>query len=213
MPFALDAPGQAFASGLALSLSLIMALGPQNAHVLRAGMLRQHLGLTVAVCAISDALLIALGVAALARLGQLSPLLMALLLAGGAAFLLVYSARALLRCLRPAAVDLGAPAGPVSRASAFAQVMAFTWLNPHAWLDTAVLIGTASLAHAAPMNWVFGAGAATGSAVWFTLWGAAAAVAGRRLQGPRVARLLDGAVALLCAQAAWGLLRALPGLG
>ncbi len=210
---------ETFAAGLALSLSLIMAIGPQNAHLLRAGIARQHLALAVAVCAVSDVLLIALGVGATASLGDLPPWALGLLLAGGAAFLLQYSAQALRRCLRPALQPAAAAAthqspavAGTTRRTAFAQVMAFTWLNPHAWLDTAVLIGTASLAHEPPANWLFGAGAATGSVMWFVLWGGACALAGRRLQGPKVARTLDGAVALLCAFAALSLIRPLADL-
>ena len=130
--------GSVFLAGLTLSLSLIMAIGPQNAFVLRAGLSRQHLGLTVAVCALSDMVLIALGVSALASLGQLPQWLLALMLAGGAVFLLHYSARALLRCLRPAGLSATVGSMAMTRSAAFAQVMAFTWLNPHAWLDTAV---------------------------------------------------------------------------
>lgn len=196
-----------------MSLSLIMAIGPQNAFVLRAGMLRQHLGLTVAVCAVSDAVLIALGVGAVSLLGRVSPWVVGLLLGGGAAYLLHYSAQALGRCLRPACASGLVESTPgLSRRTALAQALAFTWLNPHAWLDTAVLIGSASLAHTAPANWIFGAGAATGSALWFALWGAAARLAGHQLQGPQVARVLDGVVAVLCAYAALGLLAPLRAL-
>ncbi|MGM9425046.1 LysE/ArgO family amino acid transporter [Hydrogenophaga sp. MI9] len=196
-----------FTSGMVLSLSLIMAIGPQNAHVLRMGLQRQHLWLTVAVCALADVVLISLGVLGLAQLGGLSDKLLGALVGAGVLFLGVYGWQAFQRFLhprQPAEASQGhhTPA-PVTQRQAILSALAFSWLNPHAWLDTAVLIGTASLAYGQGSK-VFGLGAATGSLVWFLLLGAAAFWLGRRLNSLHIWRVLDGAVALMMwGTAAW----------
>ncbi|MCU0762375.1 MAG: LysE family transporter [Hydrogenophaga sp.] len=196
----------AFTAGMVLSISLIMAIGPQNAHVLRMGLQRQHLWLTVAICAVADIALIGLGVLGLAQLGGLSDKLHGALIGAGMLFLAVYGWQAFQRFLKPQAlpVDFGvegtAPkAAPVKRRHAVLSALAFSWLNPHAWLDTAVLIGTASLAYGQGST-VFGMGAAAGSVVWFLVLGAAAFWLGRRLNSLHVWRALDGMVALMM----WG---------
>ena len=192
-----------FTAGMVLSISLIMAIGPQNAHVLRMGLQRQHLWLTVAVCAVADIVLISLGVLGLAQLGGLSDKLMGALVGAGVLFLSVYGWQAFQRFLHPRAVaiegDSAVVAEPVSRRQAVLSALAFSWLNPHAWLDTAVLIGTASLAYGQGST-VFGMGAAAGSVVWFLGLGVAAFWLGRRLNSLHVWRALDGLVALMM----WG---------
>ncbi|WP_439520350.1 LysE/ArgO family amino acid transporter [Hydrogenophaga sp.] len=197
-----------FTAGMVLSMSLIMAIGPQNAHVLRVGLQRQHLWLTVAVCALADVVLIGLGVLGLAQLGGLSDKLHGALVGAGMLFLAVYGWQAFQRFLHPRAMALEGSApvtasAPVSRRQAVLSALAFSWLNPHAWLDTAVLIGTASLAYGQGSK-VFGLGAATGSLVWFVVLGTAAFWLGRRLNSLRVWRALDGMVALMMwATALW----------
>jgi L-lysine exporter family protein LysE/ArgO len=193
-----------FAAGMAMSLSLVMAIGPQNAHVLRMGLQRQHLALTALVCMLADAALIGLGVFGLAQLGGLSPKVHGALVGAGMVFLAVYGWQAAQRASRgpgttSALAPAPAPAAPTSRRQAVATALAFSWLNPHAWLDTAVLIGTASLAYgqAGP---VFGLGAATGSVLWFVALGVAAFWLGQRLNSVRVWRALDAMVALMM----WG---------
>ncbi|MDB5886526.1 MAG: lysine transporter LysE [Polaromonas sp.] len=193
----------AFFSGMVLSLSLIMAIGPQNAHVMRMGLLRQHLWLTVAVCVVTDILLIAVGVAGLAQLGGLPDKVLGAMTGAGALVLVAYGVQAMRRFLQPETPALGPDAGAsaaVSRQQAIGSALAFSWLNPHAWLDTAVVLGTASLAYARPDNLVFGMGAATGSLLWFTALGVAMACLGRQLDSPIVWRALDLLVALMM----WG---------
>jgi len=203
-----------FTAGMVLSLSLIMAIGPQNAHVLRMGLQRQHVWLTVAVCIVADVLLIALGVLGLAQLGGLSDKLHGALVGAGVLFLAVYGWEAARRFLHPTPVAAWeaqpaqhadgstATASPpgISRRQAVLSALAFSWLNPHAWLDTAVLIGTASLAYGTPGNTVFGLGAAVGSTVWFLALGVAVFWLGRRLGSATLWRWLDGLVALMM----WG---------
>jgi L-lysine exporter family protein LysE/ArgO len=199
-----------FSAGMVLSMSLIMAIGPQNAHVLRMGLQRQHLWLTVAVCALSDVVLIGLGVLGLAQLGGLSDKMLGALIGAGVLFLSVYGWQAFQRFLKPQAIpasgdpiDGSRHAPALTPRQAILSALAFSWLNPHAWLDTAVLIGTASLAYGQGST-VFGLGAATGSLVWFLLLGAAAFWLGRRLNSLHLWRLLDGAVALMMwATAGW----------
>ena len=192
-----------FTAGMVLSISLIMAIGPQNAHVLRMGLQRQHLWLTVAVCAVADIALISLGVMGLAQLGGLSDKLMGAMIGAGVLFLSVYGWQAFQRFLHPRTIaiegDTAVVAEPVSRRQAVLSALAFSWLNPHAWLDTAVLIGTASLAYGQGST-VFGMGAAAGSVVWFLGLGVAAFWLGRRLNSLHVWRALDGLVALMM----WG---------
>jgi len=198
----------AFLSGMALSLSLIMAIGPQNAHVMRMGLRREHLWLTIAVCVVTDIALIGIGVGGLAQLGGLSGAMLTALTGAGALVLLAYGWQAMRRFVRPVdhlvagagQVDAGAGTGGMSRRQAIGAALAMSWLNPHAWLDTAVLMGTASLAYARPDNAVFGLGAATGSLVWFSLLGLAMWHLGQRLDSPRIWRALDGLVALMM----WG---------
>lgn len=195
----------AFTAGMVLSISLIMAIGPQNAHVLRMGLQRQHLWLTVAVCVVADIVLIGLGVLGLAQLGGLSDKLHGALVGAGMLFLTVYGWQAFQRFLHPKALAIPTNETPsvsaqlVTRRHALLSALAFSWLNPHAWLDTAVLIGTASLAYGKGST-VFGMGAAAGSVVWFLALGAAAFWLGRRLNSLRVWRALDGMVALMM----WG---------
>ena len=195
-----------FTAGMLLSLSLIMAIGPQNAHVLRMGLQRQHLGLTVLVCIVADMVLIGVGVLGLAQLGGLSERLHGALVGAGVLFLLAYGLQAWQRFRRPVAPALpqvgqagSAESHRISRRQAVASALAFSWLNPHAWLDTAVLIGTASLAYgqAGPL---FGLGAATGSVLWFAVLGVLAFWLGRRLHSLRLWQALDGLVALMM----WG---------
>ena len=206
-----------FTAGMVLSISLIMAIGPQNAHVLRMGLQRQHLWLTVAICAVADAGMIGLGVLGLAQLGGLSDKLHGALLGAGMLFLMVYGWQAFQRFLRSPVLALDLPASDkgnetphastttqpnplaITRRQAVGSALAFSWLNPHAWLDTAVLIGTASLAYGQGST-AFGLGAAAGSVLWFSVLGAAAFWLGRRLHSQHIWRALDGAVALMM----WG---------
>ena len=173
--------------------------------------MRQHLWLTVEVCAVSDMLFIAAGVAGLAQPGGLSDKLLEAMTGAGALVLMLYGTQAMIRFLRPVAVPVvkttagqasATPATPPSLSArrAIAAALAFSWLNPHAWLDTAVVIGTASLAYAQPYNAVFGLAAATGSLLWFGALGITICAIGQRLNSPLVWRALDALVALMM----WG---------
>ena len=184
---------------MALSLSLIVAIGPQNAHIMRMGFQRQHLWLTIAVCVGTDIALIGLGVTGLAALGGLPQKVITAMTAGGALVLCVYGWRAMRRFVKSSSYAPGAANESntnITRRQAVGSALAMSWLNPHAWLDTAVLIGTASLAYARPDNAVFGLGAASGSLLWFVVLGAAMAMLGRRMQSRAMWRALDLGVAV-----------------
>lgn len=190
-----------FFAGLALSLSLIAAIGPQNAHLLRLGLNRQYLWTTVTTSFLADSVLIALGVFGLGKLGGLSLHVQQFMLLGGAIFLLYYGGRAGLRCLAGpnSSTEPSQPKPALIKSTRQAIVMAlvFSWLNPHAWVDTAILIGAASLAYGTPGNAIFGAGAVVGSMVWFVLFGAVLCWLGARLNQFNPWRAIDGLVAIM----------------
>lgn len=169
-------------TGYLTGLSLILAIGAQNAFVLRQGLRREHVGAVVAVCALSDALLIGLGVAGFGAISRAVPWLADLMRWGGVVFLLVYGAlrfRAAAmggEALRPAA----GPAAPLGKVLATCLIL--TWANPHVWLDTVVLLGSISAQHA-PYGLAFGLAAAAASVSFFSALGY-----GARLLAPVFAR-------------------------
>lgn len=189
-------------AGFGLSLSLIVALGAQNAFVLRQGLRRERIAVVIAICTISDIILIAVGVAGLGFLLELAPWLAEGARWLGAAFLLVYALLAGWRAIRPDGEGLKpAPADVVGAGSVrlwpvVFTALALTWLNPSVYLDTTFLIGSVANTYG-DERWLFGAGAATGSALWFVALGVGARYLGRWLRTPRSWRLLDGGIALL----------------
>jgi L-lysine exporter family protein LysE/ArgO len=183
-------------SGLLFGLSLIVAIGPQNAFVVRQGALRRHVAVVVAICAASDVVLIAAGVSGAGAVLAGRPWLLHVTRAGGAAVLLVYAALAARRALDPATPERAGAAGRSSLMAAVAACLAFTWLNPAVYLDTIVLLG--SVAHAqSPRQWWFGCGAAIGSVMWFVALAAASRLAHGVLTRPRVWRGVDCFVAIV----------------
>ena len=185
-----------FFQGFATSLALIVAIGAQNAFVLRQGLARRHVLPVVLVCALSDALLISLGVAGLGHWVQQQPALLTLTRWGGAAFLVVYGALAARRALSPHALSLqGAAVGDLR--GAIAACLAFTYLNPHCWLDTVVLLGSIAAQQPEGSRTLFGAGAASASAVWFFSLGYGARLLAPLFARPLAWRGLDAAIALV----------------
>lgn len=188
----------ALSQGWLTGASLIMAIGAQNALVLRQGLAQQHVAAVVAVCAVSDALLICLGVFGLGALIAGSPLLMALFRWGGAAFLLLYALRAAQRAWAGSAA-LEAQRAAASLGTVLASTLAMTYLNPHVYLDTVLLLGTVSLQQPEPLRWLFAVGASLASLMWFALLGFGASAVAAPLRRPWVWRGIDAAVALLMA--------------
>lgn len=203
----LDAPA-AFAQGAVLMAGLIVAIGAQNALVLREGVLGRHVGAVVALCVLSDWLLVALGVFGLGALVSAQPALLALLRYGGALFLAVYAVRAAQRAWRGASVGLQPPAAGGSFAAAVSSTLTMTYLNPHVYLDTVVLVGGVGAQHAGAAQFGFVAGAWAASALWFAMLGFGASAAARWLRRPGAWRLIDASVALVMGAVAVQLLRA-----
>lgn len=183
-------------SGLGFGLSLIVAIGAQNAFVLRQGLRREHVGPIVAICALSDVVLIAAGVAGMGALVARIPWLLLLIRFGGAAFLLVYAALAFRRALHGERLEADAAGAGMSLRKAVLTVLAFTWLNPHVYLDTVLLLGSVANSH--PGHTVaFGVGACLGSIVWFTALGYGARALGRVFARPAAWRVLDVVIGVI----------------
>ncbi|WP_199549118.1 LysE/ArgO family amino acid transporter [Streptomyces sp. N35] len=188
----------AVGAGFGTGLSLIVAIGAQNAFVLRQGVRGQAVLSVVAICAVSDALLIALGVAGLGAVVTAWPAAMTVIGLAGGAFLLGYGVLAARRVLRPVdgAQGLRAEgAGTRSIRAAVLTCLALTWLNPHVYLDTVLLLGSVA-AQRGDLRWVFGVGAMLGSLVWFAALGYGARLLSGVLARPTAWRVVDGAVAV-----------------
>lgn len=183
------------AAGFGTGLSLIVAIGAQNAFVLRQGVRRQAVLAVVAICALSDAALIALGVGGVGAVVVRWPGALTVVGWIGGAFLLVYGALAARRVFRPGGDALrteGEAAGSVRRA--VLTCLAMTWLNPHVYLDTVFLLGSVAADHGS-LRWTFGLGAVLASLCWFAALGFGARMLGRFLARPAAWRVLDGLVA------------------
>jgi len=188
--------GSAFATGFALSATLIIAIGAQNAFVLRQGIRREHVAPIVVFCALADLALIAAGVAGLAGILGNSPDLVALLTIAGSAFLLWYGIRALRRALAPDALHAGVGTAPLTLRAALAQAAGFTLLNPHVYLDTVLLMGSIGTRQPPDMRGWFVGGAACASGAWFTTLGFGARLLAPMFARPRAWQVLDTLVGL-----------------
>jgi L-lysine exporter family protein LysE/ArgO len=174
--------GEALIAGYLVSISLIAAIGAQNAFVLRQGIRREHVAWVVLVCATSDAVLIAAGVAGFGAVSQTVPWLGEVMLWAGVAFLLVYGSLRFRAAWQGGESLVAASATPVPLRRVLATCLMLTWANPHVYLDTVVLIGAIS-AQYAPHGLAFGLGAAAASVSFFTALGF-----GARLLAPVMAR-------------------------
>lgn len=201
-------------AGLGLGLSLIVAIGAQNLFVLRQGIRREHAFAVATVCAVSDAVLIVLGVSGLGLVLHAVPWLVDVVRWAGFVFLLVYGLLAARRALRPSGQALrvdaertdsdagrGSPTGTAVAASTrlapvLLTCLALTWLNPHVYLDTVFLLGSVASTHG-ELRWWFAAGAVTASLVWFYGLAFGARYLGRWLATPRAWRILDGVIAVV----------------
>ncbi|MFF7607874.1 LysE family transporter [Streptomyces parvulus] len=182
------------AAGFGTGLSLIVAIGAQNAFVLRQGIRRDAVLAVVGICALSDALLIALGVGGVGAVVVAWPDALTVVGWIGGAFLLCYGALAARRVFRPEGALRAEGDGAGSRRRAVLTCLALTWLNPHVYLDTVFLLGSVA-ADRGPLRWTFGLGAAVASLVWFAALGFGARHLGRFLARPVAWRVLDGLVA------------------
>ena len=170
-----------FFTGLTVGLSLILAIGAQNAFVLRQGLKGGHVFAVCLTCALSDVALIVLGVTSFGRIAAALPWLDPVMRFGGAAFLAVYGLRNLMSALRShGALDVGGANGPTPLMPTLVACLAITWLNPHVYLDTVVLLGTISTQYPG-QEAAFALGAMTSSFGFFFSLGYGAA----RLRGGR----------------------------
>ncbi|WP_345813656.1 LysE/ArgO family amino acid transporter [Paraburkholderia sp. PREW-6R] len=193
-----------FSHGAALCASLIVTIGAQNAFVLRQGIMRSHVGKIVALCALSDFILIGAGVGGASVLVERYPAFVHALLYVGLAYLAWFGISALRRAVRPthAVMDAGADHGaqgptaaPVQRAVPIVlMTLAFTWLNPHVYLDTFLLIGTAGAREPAGARVAFALGAMAVSGIWFVGLGYGARALAPLFRRALAWRVLDGAI-------------------
>lgn len=193
----MPAPLLAALAGLGLGLSLIIAIGAQNAYVLRQGLRREHVVPVIVICALSDLVLIGLGVGGAGFVFDRLPWLVVVVRFAGAAFLLVYAILAARRALNPKAT-LSADDTPKRSGLAvvITTALALTWLNPHVYLDTVVLLGSIASTHG-DERWWFGAGAGVASALWFTALGLGARLLAPVFARPLAWRILDGLIAVV----------------
>jgi L-lysine exporter family protein LysE/ArgO len=197
-------------AGLLTGLSLIVAIGAQNAFVLRQGLRRTHVGAIVTVCTLSDVVLIVAGVAGIGAVIQHAGWALQAVRWFGVAFLTWYGLSSAWRARHPSALPgpsdggatvVGTAAGtvagtavgprPVGLAPTLRRIFALTWLNPHVYLDTVVLLGSIANTHGPSGRWWFAVGAAVGSTLWFSGLGFGARFAAPLLTTPRAWQVLD----------------------
>ncbi|MBP1843680.1 L-lysine exporter family protein LysE/ArgO [Rhizobium petrolearium] len=192
-------------SGLALGGSLIVAIGAQNAFILRQGLIRSHVFILCLICALSDALLIAAGVGGLGTIVSRSPALIQVVTLCGTVFLGTYSVMAFRRAAKPGALVTGVPE-PMGLKAAVLTCLAFTFLNPHVYLDTVVLLGSLSAAFEGMERVAYGAGAAIASFLWFFGLGYGARFLAPFFARPAAWRVLDVVIGVVMGLLALGLL-------
>lgn len=183
-------------AGFLSGAALIIAIGAQNSFVLRQGIRREHVLPVVLVCAGADALLIVTGIAGLGALIQSLPIVLDLARYGGSAFLVAYGLAAARRSLQAHELTVNSDVG-TSLSAAMASCLAFTFLNPHVYLDTVILLGSLASQRGDNGRWVFGVGAAAASFVWFFALGYGARLLGPIFSKPIAWRVLDWLIALI----------------
>ncbi len=179
-----------YLSGLGTGLSLIIAIGAQNAFVLRQGLVRRFVFPVVAICALSDLLLIALGVSGIGLVVQKFPAVLDVFRYAGALFLFGYGVSALMRSLKQSGGMEAASASGQTLKSAVAACLAFTFLNPHVYLDTMILIGSIASSFGEE-KWCFAAGAGSASILWFAALGYGARLLTPVFKKPSAWKVLD----------------------
>jgi len=189
--------GSVYLKGFGLGAGLIIAIGAQNAHVLRMGLKRQHVALTVGVCILCDVLLIAAGVAGMGALIGRNPALLALARWGGAGFLAWYGLRAWRAAWEGGALAVAGGAVALAPRQALTLVLGLSLLNPHVYLDTVVLLGSIGGQQAGVGRLWFALGAMSASAAWFLTLGFGARVLSPLFGRPMAWRALDGMIGVV----------------
>ncbi|KJC64979.1 LysE/ArgO family amino acid transporter [Agreia bicolorata] len=185
--------------GLGTGLALIIAIGAQNAYVLRlgiAGRLRIVVAI-VAICAISDAVLIAAGVLGIGVVIERAPVALVIIRIVGSAFLIVYGLLAARRVVRPQTLEPAAQHGSISVKTAALTTLALTWLNPHVYLDTIVFLGSVANQQGPAERWWWAGGAMLGSLLWFSALGFGARLLRPFFARPNSWRILDAVIAVV----------------
>jgi L-lysine exporter family protein LysE/ArgO len=182
--------------GFATGLSLIIAIGAQNAFVLRQGLRRHHVLLVVGICAASDLALILAGVAGIGTIVEQAPTALVAVRWLGVAFLTGYGLFSAVRAVRGEHLEAAADRH-LSRRTVIATALAFTWLNPHVYLDTVLVVGSVANTHGTPGRWWFAVGACIASLIWFAALGFGARVLAPLLRRRNAWRILDGGLAVL----------------
>ncbi len=182
-------------AGFALSFSLILAIGAQNAFVLRQGLRRQQVGAVVAVCCLSEGVLIFSGVAGFGAIAEAAPWALEAMRWGGAAFLLWYGLKSLWAAYAVSEALEAGGAGSQSLRAAVGTAFVLTWANPHVYLDTVGLIGAVAAQYGVE-RWAFGAGALAASCLFFGILGYGARALAPVFARPQAWRVLDAIVGL-----------------
>lgn len=195
-------------TGFATGLSLIIAIGAQNAFVLRQGLLRQHVGPVVLICAVSDLALILAGVSGIGAVVEHAPWVLTALRWLGVAFLTWYGVSSLLRARRVESLRVSQEGTGPGRSLVLAQMTALTWLNPHVYLDTVLLLGSLANHEGPGGRWWFAGGAGLASLTWFAALGYGARLASPLLARPRAWQVLDVLIGVTMLTIAFSLARA-----
>ena len=192
-------------TGFFSGLSLIVAIGAQNAYVLRLGLMRTYVGIAVVICALSDAILIIAGTAGMGALVSQNQILLKIISWVGAGYLLFYGATAFWRARKPN-VLLPTEQELPSKRKVILAVIGFTWLNPHVYLDTVLLLGSIGSQFGSD-RWWFALGASIGSVLWFTGLGYGSKAAAKIMSRPITWRILDIFIGVVMTTIAISLIR------
>ena len=182
-------------AGLITGLTLIVAIGAQNAYVLRQGLAREHVGIVVAICTLSDVVLIFAGVSGIGSIVAHAPWVLDVVRWLGVAFLGWYGVSSLLRARSGESLH-AAEARTVGRRGVAGKALALTWLNPHVYLDTVLLLGSIANHEGPTGRWWFAIGACVASTLWFCGLGFGARYASRFLSSARAWQVLDVLIGL-----------------
>jgi L-lysine exporter family protein LysE/ArgO len=185
--------------GLGTGLALIIAIGAQNAYVLRLGIAARLriVAVIVTICAVSDAVLIAAGVLGIGVVIEKAPIALVVIRVLGSGFLIVYGLMAARRVFRPQTLEPAGQTGSISLKTAALTTLALTWLNPHVYLDTIVFLGSVANQQGADERWWWAAGAMTGSLLWFSALGFGARLLRPFFARPNSWRILDAVIAVV----------------
>ncbi|OEZ56194.1 LysE/ArgO family amino acid transporter [Duganella sp. HH105] len=187
----------AFLKGIGLGGSLIVAIGSQNAYLLRQALKQEFVLTCIAICVVCDVVLIVAGVAGMGQLIMEAPALLFWIKIAGAGFLFWYGLRAARSALNPGTMTANENSTASDRRTVVAAMLAFSLLNPHVYLDTVVLLGSIGGQQAGNGRWYFALGAMLASLLWFSSLGLGARYLTPVFANPRAWQILDGVIALV----------------